>query len=220
MGSFRFFIFGLLTVVFLPACAVAEGNIHIGQLKINPYVSLSESFSDNIYSTHSSTLPAEDAKKDSLTTATPGLRLSLPIGIHKTELEYYSVLTRYQTYKGENTTDYHAHGAVYLNFGSLVCLKLSDQYANGHEPRGALRPASSSFLRPIRPWLRPPTSLPISRRYSSIIRPQSGDSKQASSGTGMKILLPAIFTTGSFPRRRLLSNTTIKSLPIPSKRLI
>jgi len=143
MRSFQTLILGLLSVLLLPACAGAVGNIHIGQLKINPFLSLSETLSDNIYSTVASTVPSKDAKKDSITTTTPGLRLSLPIGIHKTEMEYYSVLTRYRTYQGEDTTDQHAYGAVDLNFGSLASLKLSDRYAKSHEPRGT---SSTGFI--------------------------------------------------------------------------
>lgn len=124
-------IISLVLATLMPAAALAEGNIHIGQLKINPYVSLSETFSDNIFYT------STDTKRDAVTTTTPGVRLTLPFRIHQANLEYYSVFTRYDKYTEENTTDYHGNAAVDLHFGKLLGLKLSDQYVKGHEPRGA-----------------------------------------------------------------------------------
>lgn len=128
----------LLFLIFLaPAAARAEGNLHVGQLKINPYVSVNENFSDNIYYT------STDTKNDSVTTTTPGIRLTLPFRMHQAELEYYSVFSRYQTYSGEDTTDYHVGGNVDLKLGSLFAFKLADRYDKGHEPRGS---SSTGFI--------------------------------------------------------------------------
>lgn len=137
MSGFRNAVFMLLLLCLAPAPVRAEGNIHAGQLKINPYVSVSETFDDNIFYTSS------DEKKDSITTTTPGLRLQMPFRIHSASLEYYSVFNRYHRYKDENTTDYHGNGDVDLKFGSLFSLKLADTYVKGHEPRSS---SSTGFI--------------------------------------------------------------------------
>jgi len=127
----------MLALCMAPAAAGAEGNIHAGQLKINPYVSVNEASSDNIYYT------STEERSDTLTTTTGGVRLQYPFRMHRAELEYYSVFARYHRYTKENTTDQHANGSVNLKFGSLVSLNLSNSYLKGHEPRGS---SSSGFI--------------------------------------------------------------------------
>jgi polysaccharide biosynthesis protein VpsM len=128
---------GIALIVLLPAAARAEGNLHVGQLKVNPFVSVAETFGDNVYFT------STDERNDSITTTTPGINLQLPFRTHSAGLEYYSVFTRYKKYTEENTTDGHAKGDVNMKFGSLFGLKLSDAYDNGHEPRSS---SSTGFI--------------------------------------------------------------------------
>jgi hypothetical protein len=121
----------LLAVCFLSERAEAEGNMRLGKMEIHPFVSLKEVFSDNIYST-----PA-DLKRDSITVATPGVKLQWPFGMHRLEAEYYAVDSRYGTYKGENTTDHHAKGLLGLKLGSLFSLSAGGAFDKGHEPRSS-----------------------------------------------------------------------------------
>ncbi len=137
MNVKRNLIVYLVVLCIAPAAARAEGNIHVGQLKINPYVSVNEAFSDNIYYT------STEERNDSITTTTPGVKLQYPFRMHRADLEYYSVFSRYHSYTTENTTDEHANGSVNLKFGSLFGLNLSDAYLNGHEPRSA---SSTGFI--------------------------------------------------------------------------
>lgn len=137
MRTLHRFSIGLFLVMLIPIPALAEGNIHAGLLKINPFVSVSETFSDNIYYT------STDERSDSITATTPGVRLQYPFHVHNAELEYYSVLTRYRRYREEDTTDSIGKGAIDLKFGGLVRLRLSEDYSNGHEPRNA---SSTGFI--------------------------------------------------------------------------
>ena len=117
--------------------AGAAGNIRIGQMEIHPYLSLKEVFSDNIYST--STLE----KSDSITVTTPGVKLHWPFGMHKFEAEYYVVDSRYDRYRGENTTNHHAKGLLGLQFGSYFSLTGSGAFDKGQEPRSS---SASGFI--------------------------------------------------------------------------
>jgi len=123
--------FGRGGIVLSQAPAWAPPTLAVGPLKVNPFVSVSQTFSDNI------TYTRNDKKSDSITTVTPGIRLRLPFQTHVAQLEYYSVFARYGKYTGENTTDDHVGGSVDFKAGDRLELRLSDNYENGHEPRSS-----------------------------------------------------------------------------------
>ena len=114
--------------------AQGEGNIHISKLRIHPFVSVSQTSSDNIYST--STVTAQPVS-DSIITFTPGVKLQLPFGKHQAEAGYYAVINRYKDQPGEDTDNAYANGTIDLSAGNPVGLRLSDAYVKGHEPRGS-----------------------------------------------------------------------------------
>ncbi len=126
----RMLVIGLVCALTAAGTAEADGNIHIGQLRIHPFLQVSESFSDNIFSAPSGTI------RDSIMTYTPGLKLHYEFGRHQADAEYSSVVSRYRTYKFENTTDHNANGSVDLKLGSFIGLKFSDAFTKGHEGRG------------------------------------------------------------------------------------
>jgi hypothetical protein len=128
-------------MVALTSRAHAIGNIRMGQMEIHPHVVLQEEFSNNIYTT------ATDLKRDSVTIITPGVRLQLPMGMHRFEAGYYAVDRRYHTYRGENTTDEHVKGLLSLQFGSFFSLTASDTFDKDHEPRSS---SASGFIEVFR----------------------------------------------------------------------
>src|SRR5512137_2211866 len=113
-SSIKAVVAATLLLVFCAGTAAATGNIRVGQMEIHPFVSLKEEFSDNIYFT------STDEKKDSIFVTYPGVKVQLPIKMHKFEAEYWLIDRRYHQYKGEDTTDHHAKGSLDLKFGSLV----------------------------------------------------------------------------------------------------
>ena len=117
--------------VLSPSPAHAEGNIHAGRLRIHPFLSVSETFSDNIYFT------STEQQRDSFVTYTPGVRLEFPFGEHIAEAQYFAVANRYRVNEGENTTDHTASGLVNFKFGRLFEAGLSDVFLKGHEPRSS-----------------------------------------------------------------------------------
>jgi hypothetical protein len=114
-------------------CSVSAGagNLHLGALEIHPYVSVKETYSDNIFAV------AKDTTSDWITTITPGIKLALPYRQHLFTAEYNAVIDRYSSYSSENTTDHNAKVLADFKIGSLFGLKLSDTYTKGHEPRAS-----------------------------------------------------------------------------------
>jgi len=127
-------IFGRGGVVLtrLPSLSPTPHVFPAGPLKINPFIGLSETFSDNVFFT------ADNKKRDAITTITPGVRVKLPFQAHRAELEYYSVITRYQKeYRFDDTSDHHVNAAVDLNFGDRFGMRFSDKLDRDHEPRSS-----------------------------------------------------------------------------------
>ena len=121
--------------------AGAVGNIHFGLLEVHPFLSLKEEFSDNIYFT------STDEKSDSILVTNPGIRMQLPIRMHRLLAEYWAIDRRYDTYKGEDTTDHHAKGLLDLKSGSRFILTASGAFDKGHEPRSS---SASGFIEVFR----------------------------------------------------------------------
>ena len=120
----------LLVGIVMADRAEAIGNIHMGKLEIDPYVSVKEIWTDNVYFTPT------DELRDRITRLVPGVKLLFPFGMHSIEAEYYGVSDRYNTYRGEDTTDQFGRGVVDLAFGSNFGLMISDWYRKDHEGRG------------------------------------------------------------------------------------
>jgi hypothetical protein len=118
----------LLLLMALPAAAF---GMNTGSLQFDPYVSLRETLTDNVFSTSS------DERHDLVSTLTPGLKLVYPFRTHQIDFDYHAVLMRYKTYSGERTDDQFVNGSVDLKFGSLVGLKLSDVFMKNHYPRSS-----------------------------------------------------------------------------------
>ncbi len=110
--------------------AHAEGNMHLGQLRIHPYVKASQSTNDNVFNT------PENPKRDTVTTYAPGLQLEREFGRHRAEARYGSVINRHDKYKKEDTTNHNAYGLLDFKLGSRSGLQFSDVYIKGHEDRG------------------------------------------------------------------------------------
>lgn len=121
----------LLLLFCLPAPAFSAGNIRFGALEVHPYLSVSETYDDNVYATSSNTT------YDWITTTTPGIKLMMPFRAHKVEAEYRAVIKNYWDYTSENITDHYAAVLGDFKFGSLVGLKLGDKFTRGHEPRSS-----------------------------------------------------------------------------------
>ena len=103
--------------------------IQLGPVEVHPFISLQETYSDNIY------LAPVIKNQDLITTLAPGVQFKMPIRRHALFLTGTMTIKRYADYSSENNTDWSLSGAGDFNFGSRINLKLSDSYLAGHEPR-------------------------------------------------------------------------------------
>ena len=108
-----------------------RGNIHVGQLQIHPYLSLTEAYDDNVYANSTNT------KGDWITTTSPGVQLLMPFGNNKLAAEYKAVIDNYADYTSEDTADHYASVLGDFKFASVYGLKVSDNYVYGHIPRSS-----------------------------------------------------------------------------------
>lgn len=122
---------GVALLLVMTLLAAPASGMNYGSLQFDPYVSLRESLTDNVFSTPT------DERHDLISALTPGLKLVYPFRTHQADLDYHAVLTRYKTYSSDRTNDQFVNGAVALKFGSNVSLKLSDRYMKNHEPRSS-----------------------------------------------------------------------------------
>lgn len=129
MKLIKILILFLLFVLCLPATAFSAGNLHYGALEIHPFVSVKETYDDNIFAV------AKDSTSDWVNTITPGIKLVLPVRRHLFTAEYNAVINSYSSYSSENTTDQNAKVLADFKLGSLFGLTFSDTYTKGHEPR-------------------------------------------------------------------------------------
>ena len=129
MKPVKQFILFIIIVMCLPAPAFSAGSLHYEALEIHPFVSVKETYDDNIFAV------AKNTTNDWINTITPGIKLVLPFRMHMFTAEYNAVINSYSSYSSENTTDQNAKVLADFKLGSLFGLTFSDTYASGHEPR-------------------------------------------------------------------------------------
>src|ERR1700686_1729737 len=91
----------LLLVLCVPAPAFSAGNLHFGMLKVHPFISVQETYNDNIFAVPNNTT------SDWITTITPGIKMELPYGRNLFTADYRAVMDRYASNSSENTTDHY-----------------------------------------------------------------------------------------------------------------
>jgi hypothetical protein len=115
----------------MPLSVEASGNIHLGRLKIHPYITIDEIHTDNVYMT------ASGEEDDLITILTPGLSLEFPFRRHLLFLDFNALDTSHNDFSAEDTTDYNAAAYLDIKLGSRFRIELTDVYAEGHESRGS-----------------------------------------------------------------------------------
>lgn len=105
------------------------GNIHLGPLKIHPGVSVTESYTSNIFK-------EEDHKRGALiTTVSPGIILQLPIQRHFLQLDYHAEIIEAGRFHKQYDTDSHfVNGILNLDFNRLTILAGDNWQSNSTPP--------------------------------------------------------------------------------------
>lgn len=107
------------------------GNIKLGPLEVHPYLGLTETYNSNIYLNYGG-LPS---KSDTITTATPGILLLLPLQRHSLKAEYRADANWFATASDTNYTNQRVGGALDLDFPRGLTFHLSDYFADAQIPR-------------------------------------------------------------------------------------
>jgi hypothetical protein len=123
------------------------GNIKLGPLEVHPYLGLTETYSNNIYLNYGG-LPS---KSDTITTATPGILLVLPLQRHTLKAEYRADANWFATQSETNYTNQRLGGVLDLDFPRGLTFNLSDYFADAQIPRkGPTIPGLSGPTDPFR----------------------------------------------------------------------
>lgn len=101
----------------------------LGPIEVHSYLSLRESYSDNVY------LTRDNKKHDFITSINPGLFLQLPFRRHFVSLGGNTTINRNAINSSEDTIVWTLYGAGDFYFGSRFNLKVSDNYNNSYETR-------------------------------------------------------------------------------------
>jgi hypothetical protein len=128
--SVLLFLTFLLIPVFTSAAEPEDipGNIHIGQLKIHPDLSVKEGYTDNIFR------EADSEKGSAITTVSPGILFQLPIKRHFLQMDYRADLIEASKHHDVYDTDSHfANLLLNLDFNRLNLL-MGDNWAKDSTP--------------------------------------------------------------------------------------
>src|SRR4030042_3256174 len=109
------------------------GNIHVGPLKIHPGVSVTESYTNNIFK-------EEDHKRGAwITKVSPGIVLQLPIRRHFLQLDYHAETIEAERFHKKYDTDSHfVNGILDLDFNRLTILAGDNWQSNSTPPNAKL----------------------------------------------------------------------------------
>jgi len=112
------------------------GNIHIGNLRIHPYVNTSMGYTDNIFR------EASHEKGSMIYKVDPGICFQWAIMQHFIQLDYHADIQRSERFHQEyDTEDHYLTGLIHLNFNRINIL-LSDNWqraANLPDYQGDIR---------------------------------------------------------------------------------
>lgn len=124
----RVIFLSLVGFLFNSGLLRAEGNIHLGQIQINPYFNFRQEYRSNIY------LTEDKETSDFITFFTPGVRFYLPSPNGDTELDYHVDLLSYWDNDENNTQRQSLHFKGDWQIGKNYNLLLEDLFENTDDP--------------------------------------------------------------------------------------
>ncbi|MFO0795098.1 MAG: outer membrane beta-barrel protein [Candidatus Brocadiaceae bacterium] len=129
--NFVLFLFvGLLFQYFIGVEAKAQGNLHVGPLKVNPIFSISESYDDNIFDA------PRDKDADLITTLSPGINISSPIKAIKSEasIGYLANVWEYANHTDESHVNQYIDGSFKTIFPYGLGITFRDRFEDTEQP--------------------------------------------------------------------------------------
>ncbi len=123
----RFVSIGLVVLAFFGfPWEIYGGDLHIGPLRITPYVTASGRYTDNVFLTKS------NKKSDFSYSTLPGVKLRLPtLGRYGFRFSYEADYAQYDTYHEANYLIQSADAALDLNLPMRLGIKIGDKITSG-----------------------------------------------------------------------------------------
>ena len=108
----------------------AQGNMHLGSLKIHPLFSVSESYDDNIFDVSNNEI------SDLITTYSPGINLSLPIRVIRSELNvsYLSDIRDYRENPDQSTINQYFATSFKTELPRGLSITLNNRFEDTEQP--------------------------------------------------------------------------------------
>lgn len=131
----------ILSVVFLfsvichlPSAVYAEGNLHVGTLEIDPFVSIEQEYDDNIFLE-----PNNQENDDWITTTTLGVGLQMPIVVEREEdflfkAEYTADIIEFWDQNEQDRVDHNFLAAADFAFANDLTLKIAEDFKKTADP--------------------------------------------------------------------------------------
>jgi hypothetical protein len=106
--------------------------MRFGACEINPFLSLTERFTDNVFNTNA------DEQSDFSTVITPGVQIVFPRAKKRYhgEFIYRADLERFSKFTSENADNHMALGKFEIKLPVGLELHVSDEFNRNHDPRG------------------------------------------------------------------------------------
>ncbi|MFH2138520.1 MAG: outer membrane beta-barrel protein [Candidatus Omnitrophota bacterium] len=126
---------GMIAIIFgMNILAFAKGNIHVGRLEINPFVSLEEKYDSNIYLE-----PENLENQDWITTTSLGCSANMPLVAGREDdfllkLRYKADLLAFHDETALNRAEQAAGAEVDLNFANDFSFKLDEDFQTTADP--------------------------------------------------------------------------------------
>lgn len=125
-----FLLLGLFIQYFTGVEAKAQGNLHVGSLRLNPIFSTSESYDDNIFDV------PKNKDTDFITTLSPGINLSSPIKVIKSEasIGYLANILEYTNHTDQSHVNQYIDGSFKTLFPYGLGITFRDRFENTEQP--------------------------------------------------------------------------------------
>ena len=137
------YLFLFLAFFCVLALCNEAGAVRLGAFEVNPFLALTERYTDNVFNTSS------DTRSDFSTVISPGMQLIFPRvkRNYRLELIYQADLERFSRFSSEDADNHKAVGKFEIKFPVGLELAASDEFVRNHDPRGVNISEELDFFR-------------------------------------------------------------------------
>jgi hypothetical protein len=128
----KYFLSAAVACLAVLALSSESQAMRFGAFEINPFLALTERFTDNVFNTNS------DRKSAFSTVITPGAQIIFPRTKKRYEVEliYQADLERFSRFTSENADNHRAVGRFEIKFPGGLEFYGNDEFNRNHDPRG------------------------------------------------------------------------------------